>query len=369
SADFETRKPPIESLPPEILPWLLARVCRRWRDITWDCPALWASIMVYWPQHGKTDAEKKTAPGRASADWTDRSLHNDFAPALVPMGGCSHTHSPPSTWTQFAQPHLPRLCLPSLRSLALGRQPFVDELSTILDMFKDMPTLKSFQFHIYRVPSSDFDPNLTHLVMSLGPTRECSVDASIKVLGLCFSLETLREETMLNDDPGTTLVTLERLRSLSVRSPQLLYCLVCPALEDLTVLPRYDISFSIPTCLALDDTSMTLPNLNIIEMEIPELFTGEALSEEVDELLVRIIDMRWNVPQESPVSRLRQVRIRCSKFGIGGAIGVENQGDYAARNYRTMSHVDRLKSFKKEGLDISIVFEQGSSSCRHPCIS
>lgn len=123
-------------------------------------------------------------------------------------------------------------------------------------------------------------------------------------------------------------------------------------------------------CLALDDTSMTLPNLNIIELEIPELFTGEALSEEVDELLVRIIDRRWNVPHESLVSRLRQVRIRCSKFGIGGDIDVENQGDHAARNYRTVSHVDRLKSFKKEGLDISIAFEQqnGLDGMSQDCI-
>lgn len=291
SADFETQKPPIESLPPEILceifllaikrpykifgdqhqgPWLLARVCRRWRDIAWDCPALWASIMVYWPQHGKTDAGKKLLldtlhqTGQTGLSIT-MLLTFDFPDAII-EGLLQHSSQwedvripslPASTWTQLAQPHLPRLHLPSLRSLALGRQPSVDELSTVLDMFKDMPTLRSFQFHIYRAPSSDFDPNviqmpwwqLTHLVMSLGPTRECPVDASIKVLGLCLSLETLREETMLNDDPGTILVPLERLRSLSVRSPQLLYCLVCPALEDLTVLPRYDISFSIPTVL------------------------------------------------------------------------------------------------------------------------
>ncbi|KAK0496597.1 hypothetical protein EDD18DRAFT_210993 [Armillaria luteobubalina] len=292
SADFETQKPPIESLPPEILceifllaikrpykifgdqhqgPWLLARVCRRWRDIAWDCPALWASIMVYWPQHGKTDAGKKLLldtlhqTGQTGLSIT-MLLTFDFPDAII-EGLLQHSSQwedvripslPASTWTQLAQPHLPRLHLPSLRSLALGRQPSVDELSTVLDMFKDMPTLRSFQFHIYRAPSSDFDPNviqmpwwqLTHLVMSLGPTRECPVDASIKVLGLCLSPETLREETMLNDDPGTILVPLERLRSLSVRSPQLLYCLICPALEDLTVLPRYDISFSIPTVLS-----------------------------------------------------------------------------------------------------------------------
>ncbi|KAK0477970.1 hypothetical protein IW261DRAFT_1420812 [Armillaria novae-zelandiae] len=466
---MSTELPPIESLPPEILceifllaikrpykifgdqyqgPWLPARVCRRWRDIAWDCPALWSSIMVYWPEHGKADAGKKLLldalqrTGRTRISITIL-LSLDFPHAII-EGLVQHSSQwedvrmpslPASTWTQLAQPHLSRLHLPSLRSLALGRQPSVDELSTIPNMFKDMPALRSFQFHIYRAPSSNFDPSiiqvpwwqLTHLAMSLGPTRECSVDASIKVLSLCLSLETLREETMFNDDPGTTLVTLGRLRSLSVRSPELLYCLVCPVLEDLTVLPRHDRSFSIPKvlsqivvqsgcrllsldiwlsyqleepiklfscvphicklvlraecydlndmpsllkCLALDDTSVTLPNLEFFELEIPELFTGAGLSEEVDELLVKIIDRRWNVLQESPVSRLRQVRIRCSTVGIGGAIGIENQGDQAARNHRTIPHVDRLKSLKAEGLDISIVFEQenGLDGMSRDCI-
>ncbi|SJL11565.1 uncharacterized protein ARMOST_14970 [Armillaria ostoyae] len=453
----EPSDPPIESLPPEILceifllaikrpykifgdqyqgPWLPARVCRRWRDIAWGCPALWSSIMVYWPEPGKADAGKKLLldalqrTGRSGISITIL-LSLDFPDTII-EGLVQHSSQwrdvhlptlPSSTWTQLAQPHLPPLHLPSLRSLAIGRQPSVDELSAILDMFKDMPTLRSFQFHTYRAPSSDFDPSkiqvpwwqLTHLVMSLGPTRECSVDASIKVLRLCSSLETLREETMLKDGPGTTPVTLGRLRSLSVRSLQLLHHLVCPVLEDLSILPRYDVPFSISTlsqfvthsecrllsldiwlsrklaeprklllcvphlcklvlrmdcydtttngaeilkCLDLDDTSMTLPNLNIFDLKVPEIFTGEPLYEEVDELLVRIIDRRWNVPQESPVSQLRQVRIRCTLAGIGEAIDVEDQGDRAARNHRTLSRIDRLKSFKKEGLDISIIFEQ-----------
>ncbi|PBK58774.1 hypothetical protein ARMSODRAFT_1010008 [Armillaria solidipes] len=457
-AEFETQEPPIESLPPEILceiflfaiqrpyrifgdqyqgPWLPGRVCRRWRDIAWSCPALWSSFTVHWPEHGKADAGKNLLldalqrTGQSGLSMTIL-LSKDFPNAI--MGDLIQHSSqwkdvylptlPSSTWTQLAQPHLPPLHLPSLRSLSMGRQPSVDKLSAILGMFKDMPTLGSFKFHIYHAPSPDFDPSiiqvpwwqLTHLDMSLGSTRDCLVDASIKVLRLCLNLETLREETiMLQYDPGTTMITLRRLRSLSVRSPQLLPHLVCPVLEDLSILPRYDVPFSIPTlsqlithsgcrlrsldiwlsrelaeprklflcvphlcklvlrmdcydsntngtdvlkCLDLDDTSMTLPNLNILDLRVPEIFTGQLVYEEVDELLVRIIDRRWNVPQESPVSQLRQVRIRCTLAGIGEAIDVEDQGDRAARYRRTLSRIDRLKSFKTEGLDISIIFEQ-----------
>ncbi|KAK0442219.1 hypothetical protein EV421DRAFT_1904380 [Armillaria borealis] len=460
-ADLEIQEPsdpPIESLPPEILceiflfaiqqpyrifgdqyqgPWLPGRVCRRWRDIAWSCPALWSSFMVHWPEHGKADAGKNLLldalqrTGQSGLSMTIL-LSKDFPNAI--MGDLIQHSSqwkdvylptlPSSTWTQLAQPHLPPLHLPSLRSLSMGRQPSVDKLSAILGMFKDMPTLGSFKFHIYHAPSPDFDPSiiqvpwwqLTHLDMSLGSTRDCLVDASIKVLRLCLNLETLREETiMLQYDPGTTMITLRRLRSLSVRSPQLLPHLICPVLEDLSILPRYDVPFSISAlsqliihsgcrlrsldiwlsrqlaeprklflcvpqlcklvlrmdcydsntngtdilkCLDLHDMSMMLPNLNIFDLRVPEIFTGQPVYEEVDELLVRIIDRRWNVPQESPVSQLRQVRIRCTEVGIGEALAVEVQGDRAARYRRTLSRIDRIKSFKKEGLDISIIFEQ-----------
>lgn len=111
--------------------------------------------------------------------------------------------------------------------------------------------------------------------------------------------------------------------------------------------------------LTLGDTSMMLPSLNIFELKVQELFTGKTHLEELDEVLVRIIDARWNVPKELSVAQLRQVRIRCSKAGIEGTVvDVEKQEDQATRNLRTLSRVDRLKSFKTEGLDISIIFEQ-----------
>ncbi|KAK0204264.1 hypothetical protein DFS33DRAFT_874585 [Desarmillaria ectypa] len=458
----ESRNPPIESLPPEILseiflfattrpyrifgdlyqgPRLLVRVCQRWRDIAWSCPALWSSFMVHWPEHRQEDVGAKLLldtlqrTGQSGLSMTIL-LSNDFPNAILEAlvqhsSQWEDVHlSTLSTlpWTQPAQQKLRPFYLPSLKSLVIGRQPSVDNLVPILGMFKDMLNLRSFKFHTYSAPLSDFDPSiiqvpwwqLTHLFMSFGQTGDCSVEASIKVLRLCPNLETLKEETILHPDPGTTtLVMLPRLRSLRVKSPHLLHCLVCPVLEDLSILPRYDVPFSIPTLLqliarsgcrllsldisllrqlvdprnlfscmphlcklilrmeycetnasellkylTLDDTSMMLPNLKVFELTVEELFTGRALFEEVDEVLVRIIDRRWNVPRGSQVVQLRQVRMRCSEAGIGGVADTEEQGDQAARNLRTLSRIDRLKAIKEEGLDITIISEQGNSPFR-----
>ncbi|KAK0231953.1 hypothetical protein EDD85DRAFT_845860 [Armillaria nabsnona] len=410
SAEIETQEPPIESLPPEILCEIFLFA------VQWPYRIFGNQYQGPWLP-GTADTGKKLLldtlqrTGQSGLSMTIL-LSKDFPNAI--MGDVRIPSLPTSTWNQLTQPHLPQL----------------HELSTILDIFNDMPTLRSFQFHIYRAPLSDFDLSIiqvpwwqpTHLVMSLESTGDFLVNASIKVLRLCLNLETLREETiMLHNESGTTMITLWRLRLLSVRSPQLLPHLVCPVLEDLSILPRYDVPFSIPTlsqlithsgcplrsldiwlsrqlaeprklflcmphlcklvlrmdcydsntngtdilkCLDLNDsTSLMLPNLNIFDLTVSEIFTGEPGYEEVDELLLRIIDRRWNVSQESPVSQLRQVRIRCNAAGIGEATDVEAQGDQAARNRRTLSRIDRLKSFKTEGLDISIIFEQGSSSC------
>ncbi|KAK0191980.1 hypothetical protein F5146DRAFT_1037847 [Armillaria mellea] len=462
-ADSEIREssnPPIDSLPPEILcqifllaikrpykifgdqyqgPWLSGRVCKRWHDIAWGYPALWSSFMVHWPEHGNADAGKKLLldtlqrTGQSGLSMTillSTDLPNAIMDCLVQYSSqwkeVYLPNLPSFTWTQLAQPHMLPLHLPSLQSLSMGRQPSVDRLSAILGTFKNMPALRSFKFYIFNAPSSDFDPNiipvpwlqLTQLDMSLGATRDCLADTSIKVLRLCLNLEALREECMmLHDDPGTSLVTLRRLRSLTVRSPQLLHRLVCPVLEDLTILPGYNVPFSTPmlsqlvtrsACRLLSlgiwlsrplkkprnlflcvphlsklvlrmdcydsnsngkdvlkclDSNDMLRNLSIFDLRVPEILTGKHVIEEVDELLVRIIDRRWNVPQECPVSQLRQVRIRCSEVGVGLALAVEVEQDQAARYHKTFSRVERLKSFKKEGLDISIMSDQGNSPC------
>ncbi|KAK0441748.1 uncharacterized protein EV420DRAFT_1084639 [Desarmillaria tabescens] len=459
-AEVETQEsphPPIESLPPEILseifllvierpyrifghlyrgPQLLVRVCRLWRDIAQNCPALWSSFMVHWPENrqevvgAKLLLDTLQQTGRRGLTMTI-FLSDDF-PSSIFKALVQHSsqwedvHLPTLPRTQSAPQNLPPLHLPSLKSLVLGRQHSVEDLITKLSMFKIAPNLRSVVFHFHNTPSSDFDPSviqapwwqLTRLSMSLGLTGDSSMEASIEVLRLCPNLETLREETILNPDSGNTTVTLRKLRSFSVKSPQLLNYLDYPVLEHLSILPRYDIPLSVPTlsqlarsgcrlhslhiwlmcqlehpkdlfscmphlcklhldmeyygtdtlelleCLGLDDMNSTLPNLNVLELKVQELFTGEALSEEIGELLVRIIDERRIIPRGSQVPQLRQVCIRCCKAGVEGVGGKEELGDQTARNLRALSNIDCLKAFKAEGLDLSIIVEQENTNGR-----
>ncbi|KAK0442788.1 uncharacterized protein EV420DRAFT_1649534 [Desarmillaria tabescens] len=262
-------------------------------------------------------------------------------------------------WTQLVLLDPPSLHLPSLRSLIVDCQPDEHTLACILDMFKHMPKLKSFEFHLNGTPS-DFDPKiipvlwqqLTHLAMSLGESQDagCWLESSVRVLRLCPNLETLSDGTGFQPYPEPTPVSLPRLRSLRASYPLLLNYLICPALEHLEAPPPYDMFFAVwrlsqftthsgcqilsiklnmegydrntdivlLNVLTSDNTNLTLPDLNVLELKTKELFTGEALSEELDEALVRTIDSRWNISRGSPVAPLRQVHIKCSKAGIRG---------------------------------------------------
>ncbi|KAK0442759.1 uncharacterized protein EV420DRAFT_1726802 [Desarmillaria tabescens] len=101
-----------------------------------------------------------------------------------------------------------------------------------------------------------------------------------------------------------------------------------------------------------------LPNLSVFELSANRLFMDDIWLEGWDELLVRIIDGRWNIPEDSWVTRLSQVRIRCrnparveSEFKCGQA--APKLGALHA-----LSHIDRLKSCKAEGLDISVIADE-----------
>ncbi|SJL11556.1 uncharacterized protein ARMOST_14961 [Armillaria ostoyae] len=222
-----------------------------------------------------------------------------------------------------------------------------------------------------------------------------SVEPILDFLWSCSSLETLEEKTysLPNFEAGFSPLTLSRLRSLSVRSPQLLHYLDCPALQTLeltlsadVVDPIYLFS-SVPRirnlaltnlmkaededtededteeedtikpypsklleCLASVDSGVVFPNLSDLELTVEMLFLGDIHFEPEEEALLRIIDRRWNVPPESQVTRLCRVRISCDVVGLATVM----QKEHEASQNRTLARIDRLKSFKMEGLDISI---------------
>ncbi|PBK83550.1 hypothetical protein ARMGADRAFT_1170522 [Armillaria gallica] len=224
---------------------------------------------------------------------------------------------------------------------------------------------------------------------------EYSAEPILDFLWSCPGLETLEEMTysLPNFETGFAPLTLSRLRSLSVWSPQLLYYLDCPALQTLELTLSADVVdpihlfSSVPRirklaltnlmeaededtededteeedtnkpcpsklleCLASVDSGVVFPNLSDLELTVEMLFSGDIHFEPEEEALLRVIDKRWNVPQESQVTRLCRVRICCDVVGFATVM----KNEHEASRKRTLARMDRLKSFKMEGLDISI---------------
>ncbi|KAK0441780.1 uncharacterized protein EV420DRAFT_1768951 [Desarmillaria tabescens] len=259
---------------------------------------------------------------------------------------------------------------------------------------------------------------ITHLDMTFSKFNW--VGLIVRLLRLCPSLEELKEKSMLRSETTTIApLTLEKLRSLSLGfSHLLLRHLTCPVLEYLTFTMPYinypsssltisqfsarsgshlqtldlrlarkaldpDQLFScVPQLrrliLSMADTEndrdpsrflrcldsgdmargLMLPNMSVFELSANRLFMGDIRLERRDELLVRIIDRRWDVPEDSRVTQLSQVRIRCRN---PAHVEAKFKGGQAAPKLgalRALSHIDRLKSCKAEGSDISVIADE-----------
>ncbi len=444
--EVEPIDPPIHSLPPEILseifllaignlydifrplcmgPWLLVRVCRRWRDVAWGHSALWSSFMVRWPRQ-----EQEDTGARLLKETLQRTGHNrlfmviwirePFPDVIIEtlvqhssQWGTVHLIEHPSTqWARLSERNTH---FPSLKSLIVD-YPSSADLAIILGMFKDAPNLRSLYLDLNDTPLADFDPEAIPFpwshITDLNMPIMCRVELSVKILRLCSNLETLEESCDIRhfeigtEKPSPLMV--QKFRSLDVSSSQLLPYIICPALEHLSLAILDGIPFStkdlsqfhvhsgsqlqslqigllkqdiadpgqlflcmpqlrklvlnnrswdnshenmakILTSIYSQDLGLVLPRLSVLEVYANAIFTG--ISERCDEALVGIIDQRWNVPRESRVTQLHQVRIYCKS-------DVMRFTEYAP----TLSRIERLKSFKMEGLDISISGKWRSSS-------
>ncbi len=319
-------------------------------------------------------------------------------------------------WTQFIL-HSPPLQFPLLRSLSLCYQRSQDDLVATLGLFTNAPSLRSLKFNI-KIPPFDMSmipfpwSHITHLTMSFANFSH--IELIVTLLQLCPSLEELTDWTLLlgGRDPDVVIVaslTLSKLRSLSLSSYLLLKDLTCPELEylsftrphaeypslNLTItqfiarsgsrlqslelwLPQNalgpDKLFSyIPQLRKLvlhladsdndsdparflkglsGERGVMLQSLSVLELSAMNLFTDDIRLEGRDELLVRIIERRWNVPRDSQVTRLSHVRVRARN-------PITRVGDQVVPAPMVLSRTDRLKSFKAEGLDISIIVDEG----------
>ncbi|KAK0442205.1 hypothetical protein EV421DRAFT_2019653 [Armillaria borealis] len=268
---------------------------------------------------------------------------------------------------------------PSLKSLTVKGQGLCD----ILAMFRDAPILTSLHLRILDEPMQFFHwasiqvwwPQIKHLSMSWYLV-EYLARPILDFLWSCSSLETLEEKTFYLPDfeARFTPLMLSRLRSLSVWSPQLLYYLDCPVLQTLELTLSEDVVdlihffSSVPHIhkLALtdlmkaededtededtgeEDTIKPYPS-KLLEC-LASVDSGIFIFEPEEEALLRVIDKRWNVPPESQVTQLCQVHISCDVVGLATVM----QKEHEASQNRTLARIDRLKSFKMEGLDISI---------------
>ncbi|KAK0442794.1 uncharacterized protein EV420DRAFT_1071585 [Desarmillaria tabescens] len=441
----------IHSLPPEILseifllalpgsysvleplhegPWLLGRVCRRWRDVVWGYPALWSCfVLIDWEAPHRIQEEigarmvqealQRTRQSKLSMTiWTGYIFSDTIVETLLQHSqqweDVSFLGPSSRQWTQsLLNPH--PIHLPSLRSLSLAHNYSIDDIATIMGVLKDAPNLRCLRLDVrvsYFDPSTILFPwsGITHLDMFFLKLNR--LELIVKLLRLCPNLEELKERTMLRSEAATIApLTLEKLRSLSLGfSHLLLRHLTCPVLQYLTfIMPYTDYPSSSLTisrfsacsgshlrtldlrlgrktlnpdqlfscvpqlhrlilslagtendmdpskCLrCLDSGDMArglmLPNLSVFELSANRLFMGDIRLHGRDELLVRIIDRRWNVPEDSRVTRLSQVRIRCRNPARVEAKGVAKLG--------TLSHIARLKLCKAEGLDISVIVDE-----------
>ncbi|KAK0442785.1 uncharacterized protein EV420DRAFT_1577685 [Desarmillaria tabescens] len=102
-------------------------------------------------------------------------------------------------------------------------------------------------------------------------------------------------------------------------------------------------------------SDMLLPNLAVLDLKMYAFFPGDFQT--MDATLVTLIDSRWNNPSGSG---LRRVILRYFKAGIESNYDdetAEDEGGRSTRNLIALSHIDRLKTLKLEGLDISIILE------------
>ncbi|KAK0229446.1 hypothetical protein EDD85DRAFT_972933, partial [Armillaria nabsnona] len=212
--------------------------------------------------------------------------------------------------------------------------------------------------------------HITHLTMFFAKFGH--VELIVTLLQLCPSLEELTDWTLLlgGRDPDVatvTSLTLSKLRSLSLSSHLLLRDLTCPVLEHLSfTMPHaeypslnltitqffarsgshlHSLKLGLPQdslgpdqlfsyilqlrklVLHLENSDndsdparflkglsgergIVLQSLSVLELSAFNLFTDDIRLEGRDELLVRIIERRWNVPRDSQVTRLSHVRVR-----------------------------------------------------------
>ncbi|KAK0459256.1 uncharacterized protein EV420DRAFT_310895 [Desarmillaria tabescens] len=237
-------------------PWILGRVCRRWRQVAWSCPALWASFSVprlsFFKERASIALLNGVLQRSGCADLaftvdfdylcgSHKALVDCLFPHISRWKSASFIHAKPdaivSSFSELARPQPFQLV--SL-GLGLAEPTYLDSVAGACNVFREAPRLRTLRLSVaHQVfwPGSIQLPwaQLTHLILDLRTSG--AVEKCINTLTLCRRIEVFEDQTVDMDgsNMNTNIITLPALRSLHLRNSCILKYLTCPSLDELTL--------------------------------------------------------------------------------------------------------------------------------------
>ncbi|KIY72106.1 hypothetical protein CYLTODRAFT_486696 [Cylindrobasidium torrendii FP15055 ss-10] len=267
--------PPIHNLPNDVLcdifqqslstqvnlsdskafgPWVLKRVCHRWRNVVQESASLWASFSLG-EYFGGLDPQMQQTALRTTLDCSKKSVLDVSFNSGWPQQ-CLDTFSSEAqrvrhlTMTGYicqchTRPFLD-LCgsLPILNSLDLNPTSVTPRLDPPFDLTASTPLLRRLKISdsVYWVPLSQSMKlpyqQITHLELA-GSGGTASTNDVLSMLNGCGNLEVFKDSSIysrISEDPPPTpppIIAMPNLVSLEVADLSLLQGLTCPALVHL----------------------------------------------------------------------------------------------------------------------------------------
>ncbi|KAF9036960.1 hypothetical protein BDZ89DRAFT_1061648 [Hymenopellis radicata] len=401
-------------------PWVLGRICSRWRTVAWGTPSLWSNFEMrwydarsYWDKKPKCVERVKAVLARS--EQTALSTRFEMIPrCLAPfVGHASRLH------------HLSILCQPqSLRHLKVfGELSGLQKLTIrYLDTGRESaPLEKGFDFFdtALQLVDVEFDignslpvrlpwVHLTRLKVQAKVSGAGTIAlwkriyercSNLAILEHCLSIKPKFHEDARNDEVYNTSVTLPPVQHLHVSSPYQLKLFSCPSLETLGIdmdmiradciihklklrnvrdspaIRNFLSSFGTVTELEIEE-SRCVSSLNRLLPELeydkdrlcfPRLQALTIRTHEEWDLrgelaLIRVIESRWNVPDVEPLHTVR-LKYHWEHYASEAMVKTLGLPVDISQSWNPKLH-KRLKEFEEEGLKVEIARMTLKTDCR-----